>query len=170
MVLSRTAAVEFVPAQAPPQPPKNDPAAGDSVSVRDDPWSHWPVQVAPQAMPAGALATVPVPCPALLMVSPTWGTGVSVGVAVGVAVGGIGVSVGVAVGGIGVFVGVAVGGIGVFVGVEVGGTGVFVAVFAGVCVGVDGIGVGVGVARPGADTLYVKVFVVLPPRLSSTAT
>ncbi len=119
-------------------------------------------------MPAGALATVPVPCPALLMVSPTWGTGVFVDVAVGVAVGGIGVSVGVAVGGIGVCVGVAVGGINVFVGV--GGTGVFVAVFAGVCVGVAGTRVAVGVGRPGAETLYVKVFVVVPPRLSSTAT
>ena len=115
--LSVTVLLELVPAQAPPQPPKNEPAEGTSLSVADELWGNCAEHVAPQTMPLGALMTTPVPCPALLTLSPTWGIGVSVAVAVGVAVGGIAVSVGVAVGGIAVFVGVAVGGTGVAVGV-----------------------------------------------------
>ena len=54
-----------VPEQpAPLQPPKVAPAAGAAVSVTVVPLAKLAAQVAPQAMPAGELVTVPLPVPA----------------------------------------------------------------------------------------------------------
>ena len=61
---------EPVPVQLPPlQPLKVDPAAGVAVKVTAVPLAKAAEQVAPQAMPAGALETVPVPAPALVIAS-----------------------------------------------------------------------------------------------------
>src|SRR5437879_1139138 len=55
-----------VPEQAPPlQPVKVEPAAGAAVRVTGVPLANAAAQVAPQAMPAGALGTVPIPAPVL---------------------------------------------------------------------------------------------------------
>ena len=59
-----------VPVQpAPLQPVKVEPAAGAAVRVTTVPLVKEVEQVAPQAMPAGALVTVPAPAPALVNVS-----------------------------------------------------------------------------------------------------
>ena len=59
-----------VPEQPPPlQPEKVEPATGAAVKVTEVPLAYAAAQVAPQAMPAGALVTVPLPAPALLTVS-----------------------------------------------------------------------------------------------------
>ena len=59
-----------VPVHPPPlQPVKVDPAAGVAVKVTAVPLANEAEQVAPQEMPAGALETVPVPAPALVMAS-----------------------------------------------------------------------------------------------------
>ncbi len=59
-----------VPEQPPPlQPEKVEPAAGTAVKVTELPLAYVAAQVAPQAMPAGALVTVPLPAPVLLTVS-----------------------------------------------------------------------------------------------------
>src|SRR5438552_1401910 len=51
-----------VPEQPPPlQPEKVEPAAGAAVKVTEVPLANAAAQVAPQAMPAGALVTVPLP-------------------------------------------------------------------------------------------------------------
>jgi hypothetical protein len=58
-----------IPTQPPPfQPVKSDPAAGVAVNVTDVPFVNPKAQVAPQAMPAGALETVPDPEPLLFTV------------------------------------------------------------------------------------------------------
>src|SRR3954453_21701433 len=58
-----------VPLQAPLQPVKRDPAAAAAVRVTLVPSSNVWLQVAPHAMPSGALVTVPVPLPVLATVS-----------------------------------------------------------------------------------------------------
>src|SRR5438093_1194333 len=59
-----------VPVQPPPlQPVKVEPAAGVAVSVTAVPLANVAEQVVPQAMPAGALVTVPVPAPLGLTVN-----------------------------------------------------------------------------------------------------
>src|SRR5438093_355575 len=59
-----------VPEQPPPlQPEKVEPAAGAAVKVTEVPLAYVAAQVAPQAMPAGALVTVPLPAPLELTVS-----------------------------------------------------------------------------------------------------
>src|SRR5437879_1596426 len=56
-----------VPVQVPPlQPVKVEPTAGAAVKVTAVPLAYAAAQMAPQATPAGALVTVPVPVPALL--------------------------------------------------------------------------------------------------------
>ncbi len=55
-----------VPEQAPPQPAKAEPAAGEAVRVTAVPGVKDCEQVAPQLMPAGALLTVPEPVPLLV--------------------------------------------------------------------------------------------------------
>ena len=64
--------VELVPLQPPPvHPAKVEFAAGVSVSVTEVPGVRLSVQVGAHAIPAGTLATVPVPVPARLTVSIT---------------------------------------------------------------------------------------------------
>jgi len=59
-----------VPEQPPPlQPEKVEPAAGAAVKVTEVPLANAAEHVAPHAMPAGLLVTVPAPAPALLTVS-----------------------------------------------------------------------------------------------------
>jgi len=59
-----------VPVQPPPdQPVKVEPAAGVAVSVTMDPKLKAAAHVAPQSMPAGTEATVPVPLPARVTTS-----------------------------------------------------------------------------------------------------
>src|SRR5207244_96694 len=59
-----------VPEQLPPlQPVKVEPAAGAADKVTAVPLAYVAAQVAPQAMPAGTLVTVPAPAPVLLTVS-----------------------------------------------------------------------------------------------------
>src|SRR5438093_1527365 len=59
-----------VPEQPPPlQPEKVEPAVGVAVKVTAVPVANGAEHVAPQAMPAGLLFTVPAPAPALLTVS-----------------------------------------------------------------------------------------------------
>src|SRR5881628_3354806 len=59
-----------VPEQLPPlQPVKVEPAVGAAVKVTAVPLANAAEHVAPQAMPAGALVTVPVPVPLGLTVS-----------------------------------------------------------------------------------------------------
>jgi len=54
------------PEQPPPlQPEKVDPAAGVAVKVTALPLANGAEHVAPQAMPAGLLVTVPLPAPVL---------------------------------------------------------------------------------------------------------
>jgi hypothetical protein len=55
-----------VPLQAPLQPEKLEPVAATAVSVTDAPFVKSAWQVAPQAMPAGLLVTVPDPVPAFV--------------------------------------------------------------------------------------------------------
>src|SRR2546422_4340907 len=58
-----------VPEQLPPlQPVKVEPAAGAAVKVTAGPLAYVAAQVAPQAMPAGALVAVPAPAPPFLTV------------------------------------------------------------------------------------------------------
>jgi hypothetical protein len=52
-----------VPLHAPLQPPKVEPLAGVAVKVTGVPAATESEHVAPQAMPAGELVTVPVPVP-----------------------------------------------------------------------------------------------------------
>src|SRR5262245_20453980 len=55
-----------VPEQPPPLQPVNaEPAAGVAVSATEMPEEKLAEHVLPQAMPAGLLATVPAPAPAL---------------------------------------------------------------------------------------------------------
>ena len=62
----------MLPLQPPPDhPAKVEPAAGVSVSVTEVPGVRLSVQVGAQAIPAGTLATLPVPVPARLTVSTT---------------------------------------------------------------------------------------------------
>ena len=64
--------VELLPLQPPPDQPANvELAAGVSVSVTEVPGVRLSVQVGAQAIPAGTLATLPVPVPARLTVSTT---------------------------------------------------------------------------------------------------
>src|SRR5438093_415988 len=59
-----------VPVQPPPlQPVKAEPAAGVAVSVTAVPLANVAEQVVPQAIPAGALVTVPLPAPLGLTVN-----------------------------------------------------------------------------------------------------
>jgi hypothetical protein len=59
-----------VPEQPPPlQPLKMEPAVGVAVKVIAVPLAYAAMQVAPHAMPAGLLVTVPIPAPVLLTVS-----------------------------------------------------------------------------------------------------
>ena len=59
-----------VPVQPPPLQPVNvEPAAGVAVKATAVPLANAAEQIAPQEMPAGALETVPVPAPALVMAS-----------------------------------------------------------------------------------------------------
>ena len=59
-----------VPEQPPPlQPVKVEPAAGVAVRVTTVPLANEAEHDAPQAMPAGALVTVPLPAPLGLTVS-----------------------------------------------------------------------------------------------------
>jgi len=59
-----------VPVQPPPLQPVNvEPAAGAAVNVTAVPLANAAEQVAPHEMPVGALVTVPVPAPALVMAS-----------------------------------------------------------------------------------------------------
>ena len=58
-----------VPEHAPLQPVKVEPAAGVAVSVTEAPDPKLAAHVLPHAMPAGLLATVPVPPPALATVN-----------------------------------------------------------------------------------------------------
>src|SRR5207249_2160633 len=77
-VLSVTVHVP-VPEQPPPlQPVKVEPAAGGAVSVTTVPLANEAEHVAPQAIPAGALVTVPLPAPLGLTVSVKSGTKVAV--------------------------------------------------------------------------------------------
>jgi len=58
-----------VPLHPPPlQPAKTDPAEGVAVSVTELPVGNGALHVVPQLMPAGLLATVPVPPPAFVTV------------------------------------------------------------------------------------------------------
>ena len=67
-----TAHVVPVPEQPPPLQPENvESAAGLALRVTAVPLGKLPEQVAPQAIPAGALVTVPLPVPALLTASVT---------------------------------------------------------------------------------------------------
>ena len=63
--------VTLPPAQAasPVQPTSVDPVAGVAVIVTVVPWRYASVQSAPQAIPAGADETVPLPVPARVTVS-----------------------------------------------------------------------------------------------------
>ena len=54
--------------QAPLQPMKLEPAAAIAVSVTVAPFVKSASQVAPQAIPAGLLVTVPLPVPAFVTV------------------------------------------------------------------------------------------------------
>ena len=67
--LIETTHVAAVPVQAPLQPVKLEPAAAAAVSVTFVPSVKAAWQVAPQAMPAGLLVTVPEPAPARVTVS-----------------------------------------------------------------------------------------------------
>jgi hypothetical protein len=58
-----------VPLQAPPQPAKVDPESGVAVRFTTAPLSKLAEQLEPQEIPAGELATVPVPVPLLVSVS-----------------------------------------------------------------------------------------------------
>jgi len=59
-----------VPEQPPPlQPVKVEPAAGVAVKITVVPPAYAAMHVAPQAMPAGLLVTVPIPEPVLFTVS-----------------------------------------------------------------------------------------------------
>ena len=59
-----------VPVQPPPlQPVKVELASGVAVKVTAVPLANGAEHVAPQAIPAGLLVTVPAPAPALLTVS-----------------------------------------------------------------------------------------------------
>jgi hypothetical protein len=61
---------EAVPAQPPPlQPLKIEPAEGVAARVMEVPARYVLEQVLPQLIPAGELATVPAPLPALLTVT-----------------------------------------------------------------------------------------------------
>ena len=61
---------EPVPVQPPPLQPVNvEPAAGVAVKVTAVPLANAAEQAAPQEMPAGALETVPMPAPALVIAS-----------------------------------------------------------------------------------------------------
>src|SRR5206468_12549218 len=62
----------------PPHPLKVDPTAGAAVSVITAPLANAAEHVAPQAIPAGALVTVPLPAPLGLTVSVKSGTKVAV--------------------------------------------------------------------------------------------
>jgi hypothetical protein len=72
----------LVPEQSPDQLEKTDPASGVAINVTDTLLAYEAEQVAPQLIPLGVEVTVPVPDPALLMVSVnTWG-GIGVNIAV----------------------------------------------------------------------------------------
>ena len=52
-----------VPVQAPDQPTKTEPGAGDAVNVTDDPRRNVWAQSLGQLIPGGVLVTVPSPSP-----------------------------------------------------------------------------------------------------------
>ena len=56
----------LVPEQAPLQPAKDEPTAGEALRVTDAPGVKDCEQVVPQLMPAGLLVTVPEPVPLLV--------------------------------------------------------------------------------------------------------
>jgi hypothetical protein len=58
-----------VPLQAPDQPANVEPVLAVAVSVTAVPLAKLALHVVPQLMPAGELAIVPVPAPALCTVS-----------------------------------------------------------------------------------------------------
>ena len=58
-----------VPVQAPLQPVNVEPVAGVAVKVTDVPLANEAAHVAPQEIPVGALLTVPLPVPDLVMVN-----------------------------------------------------------------------------------------------------
>ncbi|MCE7985929.1 MAG: hypothetical protein DYG89_32525 [Caldilinea sp. CFX5] len=58
-----------LPAHAPLQPPKREPAVGVAVRVTTVLGTKAALQVVPQSIPTGLLVTVPLPLPALLTVS-----------------------------------------------------------------------------------------------------
>ncbi len=60
---------EPVPLHAPLQPEKVEPVAGVGVNVTTVPWAKFALQVIPQLMPAGELATKPAPVPIMLTLS-----------------------------------------------------------------------------------------------------
>ncbi len=58
-----------VPEHAPLQPSNLEPEAAVAVRVTSVPGAYVAVQLLPQVMPTGVLLTVPVPVPALVMVT-----------------------------------------------------------------------------------------------------
>src|SRR3989441_10132265 len=80
VVAAETVATEVrVPVQPPPlQPMKAEPAAGFAVRVTTVPLTKLAEQLAPQAMPAGLLVTVPEAAPAVATVSTKVGVKVAV--------------------------------------------------------------------------------------------
>lgn len=72
---SATAQVGAVPAQSPPQPPNDDPAAGTAFNVTAVPLAYISLQSALQSIPAGVEVTVPVPVNCTLSVNRTGGGG-----------------------------------------------------------------------------------------------
>jgi hypothetical protein len=70
-----TRQVVAVPAHAPDQPAKIDPALGVAVSMTSVPDANEALQAEPQLMPAGLLVTGPLPVPALPTTSPLYVTG-----------------------------------------------------------------------------------------------
>ena len=69
--LNVTVQVLVVPAHAPDQPSKLEPAAGVAVRVISVPGAKLAVQVVPQSIPAGLLVIAPVPAPVVFTVSAT---------------------------------------------------------------------------------------------------
>ena len=57
-----------VPVHAPLHPLNTDPEAAEAVSVTTVPLAKFALQVVPQLIPEGVLATVPLPVPALVTV------------------------------------------------------------------------------------------------------
>src|SRR5580765_5185039 len=58
-----------IPEQAPDQPVNVEPTADIAVSVTVAPWSNACAQLAPQSIPVGPDAMIPLPAPALVAVN-----------------------------------------------------------------------------------------------------